>query len=195
MNIIICGAGEVGRHAAEALGTNGNDITIIDIKAAKLAAIEDSLDVRTLVGNGTQADARTLHRRWQPFQASLGRPHRSVQVEDRPVQGAALANATNPRPRHVHQGLQVLSGRQGFRREGIHLDCGRGLALLRSAARNWADREVDVQTLGPGEAGLPSSSPGASRESVPPSFVDRVRVVQTRPVRRYFGFRFVSRAR
>ena len=56
MNIIICGAGEVGRHAAEVLGASGNNVTIIDRQPAKLAAIEQALDVRTLVGNGTHAD-------------------------------------------------------------------------------------------------------------------------------------------
>lgn len=56
MNIIICGAGEVGRHAAEVLGALGNSVTIIDRQSAKLTAIEQVLDVRTLVGNGAHAD-------------------------------------------------------------------------------------------------------------------------------------------
>lgn len=56
MNIIICGAGEVGRHAAEVLAADGNSITIIDNDAGKLAELEDAMDVRSLLGNGTQAD-------------------------------------------------------------------------------------------------------------------------------------------
>lgn len=56
MNIVICGAGEVGRHAAEVLAGSGHNLTIIDMAADKLAAVEDLMDVRTLRGNGAQAD-------------------------------------------------------------------------------------------------------------------------------------------
>lgn len=53
MNIIICGAGEVGRHAAEVLGKAGHDVTIVDQSPAKLAALEEVMDVRNLLGNVT----------------------------------------------------------------------------------------------------------------------------------------------
>lgn len=56
MNILICGAGEVGRHAAHVLGADGSDITIVDKDQGKLTALEDTLDVRTMVGNGAQAE-------------------------------------------------------------------------------------------------------------------------------------------
>jgi trk system potassium uptake protein TrkA len=56
MNVVICGAGEVGRHAAEVLAEDANNITVIDLSAHKLAALDEMLDVRSLVGNGTQAD-------------------------------------------------------------------------------------------------------------------------------------------
>ena len=56
MNIVICGAGSVGRHAAEVLGGAGHDITLIDLSLRKLAVVEDELDVRTLRGNGAQAE-------------------------------------------------------------------------------------------------------------------------------------------
>lgn len=56
MNTVICGAGEVGRHAAEVLGVEGHNITIIDRSAKKLATLEDIMDVRTLRGNATQAE-------------------------------------------------------------------------------------------------------------------------------------------
>ncbi len=56
MNVVICGAGEVGRHAAEVLGTEGCNVTIVDISADKLATLEDVMDVRTLRGNATHAD-------------------------------------------------------------------------------------------------------------------------------------------
>ncbi|MEE9212218.1 MAG: Trk system potassium transporter TrkA [Phycisphaeraceae bacterium] len=58
MNIVISGAGDVGRHAAEVLGGDGHNITIIDRDLRKLVPIEDVLDVRTLHGNG--ADAQVL---------------------------------------------------------------------------------------------------------------------------------------
>jgi len=55
MNIIICGAGEVGAHAAEVLGGRGNNITVIDHCEQRLEAIEEAMDVRTLEGNGAHA--------------------------------------------------------------------------------------------------------------------------------------------
>lgn len=57
MNILICGAGEVGRHAAEVLGADGHNITIIDKSAQKLYALEDVMDVRTMLGDGAHASA------------------------------------------------------------------------------------------------------------------------------------------
>ena len=57
MNIVICGAGEVGRHAAAVLAGDGdNNITLIDLLADRLAELEEELDVRSLTGDGTQAD-------------------------------------------------------------------------------------------------------------------------------------------
>ena len=51
MNIIIAGAGEVGRHAAEVLSSSGHNVTVIDLSQEKLRALDDTLDVRTLVGH------------------------------------------------------------------------------------------------------------------------------------------------
>ena len=56
MNIVICGAGEVGRHTADELGTHGNNITIIDLDMNKLALVEQAMDVRILHGNATHVD-------------------------------------------------------------------------------------------------------------------------------------------
>ncbi|MHC4107771.1 MAG: NAD-binding protein, partial [Planctomycetota bacterium] len=56
MNITICGAGQVGSKAAEALGAAGNDITVIDRDGARLRAVADSLDIATYCGNCAQAD-------------------------------------------------------------------------------------------------------------------------------------------
>ncbi|MEM6755805.1 MAG: Trk system potassium transporter TrkA [Planctomycetota bacterium] len=56
MNILICGAGEVGRHSAEVLQRAGHAVTVIDQQSGPLDAIDDTLDVRTLRGSGTQAE-------------------------------------------------------------------------------------------------------------------------------------------
>ena len=55
MNIIISGAGVLGRHAAEQLGADGNNITVIDRDPTRLETLEQALDVRTVLGNGTHA--------------------------------------------------------------------------------------------------------------------------------------------
>lgn len=55
MNIIICGAGEVGSHAAETLAGAGHTITVIDLEMERLRIIEDTMDVRTLEGNAADA--------------------------------------------------------------------------------------------------------------------------------------------
>ena len=66
MNVIICGAGTVGTHAAEVLAGAGHNVTVVESRPDRLADIEDALDVRTLQGNCTyaevlrQADVRRL---------------------------------------------------------------------------------------------------------------------------------------
>lgn len=56
MNILICGAGEVGQYAAEVFSSRDNNITIIDLNEEKLDQLNDRLDVRSMQGNGAQAD-------------------------------------------------------------------------------------------------------------------------------------------
>ena len=51
MNVIIAGAGEVGGHAAEVLSAAGHSVTVIDVSAERLRSLDDTLDVRTLVGH------------------------------------------------------------------------------------------------------------------------------------------------
>ncbi len=58
MNVIIAGAGEVGRHAAEVLASAGHNIVMIDKSAETLGALDDSLDVQSL--RGTACSARVL---------------------------------------------------------------------------------------------------------------------------------------
>ena len=51
MNILILGAGQVGASLAEALVSEANDITLVDLDAVPLAQLADRLDVRTVTGN------------------------------------------------------------------------------------------------------------------------------------------------
>ncbi len=53
MKILILGAGQVGSTVAESLVSEANDITVVDTDAAKLAALQNRLDLRTLVGNAS----------------------------------------------------------------------------------------------------------------------------------------------
>ncbi len=58
MDIVICGAGEVGSHTAEELAAAGHSIRVIDLQIDRLRALEETLDIGTLVGNCS--DARVL---------------------------------------------------------------------------------------------------------------------------------------
>ncbi len=56
MRIIICGAGEVGTHAAEVLAGAGHGITMIDADEDRLRLVADTMDVSTLHGNCALAE-------------------------------------------------------------------------------------------------------------------------------------------
>jgi len=51
VKIIILGAGQVGSSVAESLASEQNDITIVDVDAPRLRALQDRLDLRTVLGN------------------------------------------------------------------------------------------------------------------------------------------------
>ena len=53
MNIIICGAGRVGFTIAKILSEQGHSITIIDQSSDDIQKIDDTLDVKAIVGKGT----------------------------------------------------------------------------------------------------------------------------------------------
>ena len=53
MNIIICGAGRVGFTIAKLLSEQGHSITIIDQSSEDIQKINESLDVKAIVGKGT----------------------------------------------------------------------------------------------------------------------------------------------
>ncbi len=52
MKIIIVGCGKVGQTLAEKLNNDGNDVTVIDMNAAKVSEITGKCDVMGVVGNG-----------------------------------------------------------------------------------------------------------------------------------------------
>lgn len=54
MNIVICGAGQVGRHAAEVLVSANHRVTVVDKDMNALRAIQDTLDAGTLQGSCTE---------------------------------------------------------------------------------------------------------------------------------------------
>ena len=51
MKIIILGAGQVGGNLAESLVAENNDITVVDLDAARLALLQDRFDLRTVRGH------------------------------------------------------------------------------------------------------------------------------------------------
>ena len=53
MNIIICGAGRVGYTIAKLLSEQNHSITVIDQSSEDIQKINDSLDVRAIVGKAT----------------------------------------------------------------------------------------------------------------------------------------------
>jgi trk system potassium uptake protein TrkA len=53
MNIIIIGAGEVGYNLAKKLSKEGHDVVVVDHDPEKIRHIDESLDVRGLLGKGS----------------------------------------------------------------------------------------------------------------------------------------------
>ena len=56
MKIIILGASQVGRSVAENLASEANDITVVDHDPAPLQTLQDHLDLRVVLGNGSHPD-------------------------------------------------------------------------------------------------------------------------------------------
>lgn len=53
-NLIVMGAGEVGRHLARTLSSEGHSVTLIDNDPEKQRQVEDQLDAAFVFGNGAQ---------------------------------------------------------------------------------------------------------------------------------------------
>ena len=56
MNIIVCGAGQVGSSIARQLASEANDVTVIDSNRAVVQRLSDSVDARAIVGNASLPD-------------------------------------------------------------------------------------------------------------------------------------------
>ena len=56
MNIIICGAGRVGFTIAKLLTEQNHSITVIDQSSEDIQKINDSLDVKAIVGKATSPE-------------------------------------------------------------------------------------------------------------------------------------------
>lgn len=56
MKIIILGAGQVGSSVAENLVSEANDITIVDTDSVRLQALQDRLDIGTVVGHASHPE-------------------------------------------------------------------------------------------------------------------------------------------
>jgi len=56
MRVIICGAGQVGFGIAERLAAEQNDVSVIDTSAQLIEGIQETLDVRGVVGHGAHPD-------------------------------------------------------------------------------------------------------------------------------------------
>jgi len=55
VNIVIVGAGEVGKHLAESLSTQLHNITVIEASEETSEDLNESLDASVLCGNGASA--------------------------------------------------------------------------------------------------------------------------------------------
>ena len=53
MKVVILGAGQVGSTVAESLASENNDITVVDVDGARLRALQDRLDLRTVTGSAS----------------------------------------------------------------------------------------------------------------------------------------------
>jgi trk system potassium uptake protein TrkA len=56
MKIIILGAGQVGSSVAHNLSSEANDITVVDLDQSLVRDLQDRLDIRTVVGQGSQPE-------------------------------------------------------------------------------------------------------------------------------------------
>ncbi|MFH1530295.1 MAG: Trk system potassium transporter TrkA [Pseudomonadota bacterium] len=75
MRVVIIGAGEIGSNLARSLSTSHIEVVVVDIDEQRIAALEDGLDVETILGSG--ADPGVLR------EAGLDRASLFIAVTDR----------------------------------------------------------------------------------------------------------------
>ncbi|MBX3373889.1 MAG: Trk system potassium transporter TrkA [Phycisphaeraceae bacterium] len=56
MNIVVCGAGEIGSHAVETLARQAHRITLVDVDGERLRSLGDNFDIGTIEGNAARGD-------------------------------------------------------------------------------------------------------------------------------------------
>ncbi|HMB11524.1 Trk system potassium transporter TrkA [Saliniramus sp.] len=56
MRIIVCGAGQVGSTIARHLAVEGMDVTVVDLDAAQARRVDESYDVRGMVGHASHPE-------------------------------------------------------------------------------------------------------------------------------------------
>lgn len=56
MNIIILGAGQVGKSITELLARDNNNVTVVDLDSTNLQRLQDRLDIRTVIGHASDPD-------------------------------------------------------------------------------------------------------------------------------------------
>lgn len=56
MKVVVCGAGQVGSSIAAYLSEEGNDVTIVDQSAQRIAQVRETLDVTGIVGHASSPD-------------------------------------------------------------------------------------------------------------------------------------------
>ena len=102
MKIVILGAGRVGASVAESLVSEQNDITVIDTDPARLAELQDRLDLRTVAGNAAQPstlraagaeDADMVIATTQSDETNLVACHLAAQVFNVPTRIARVRGA------------------------------------------------------------------------------------------------------
>ena len=52
MKVVIIGAGEIGSNLARSLSSSHQEVVVVDVDEKRIAALEDGLDVETLLGSG-----------------------------------------------------------------------------------------------------------------------------------------------
>ena len=119
MKIIILGAGQVGATLAEQLSNEDNDITIIDINSDSLIKLQEQLDIRTIVGNGSYPNL-LLHAGAEEADMLIA----VTSNDETNMIACQIAQTLFQTPNKIARvrSLQYLSQRQLFGPQGIAVD-------------------------------------------------------------------------